>query len=332
MQALFAALFLAIFAAIPAHASVADAAEAYRRGATLERSGDYEAALVEYQAALAHEPNYFYAYRQIGNCQVRLRQPQRALEAYDRYLAARPGDVQMRDYADRLRASVMASGQGGTGGGGSGTPAGSAQSGGFYAGADLQAVMLSADDINALVPEGSSKGSGGMGLAYGVEGGWRHPSGFFLQGAWFTGLSKNQSWKENSDMTTTSVKESMSGFYLAPGYRQRLPIKLPISVSGLLGVGMANFSYEYNSKMESGGVTLSETKVSASGAPMLIVAQAQADYEVIPHLNLGLDLGYQSAELTKIDGSNGNLKDAKGGDAKADFKGARVGLSATWAF
>jgi tetratricopeptide (TPR) repeat protein len=330
---------LAVLGGLPiqALASLTEAEAAYRRGATLERSGDCEAALVEYQAALGHYPHYFYAHRQIGNCYIHLRQSARALEAYDRYLMARPTDTVVADYAQRLRQSLGASapspgvqGVNGGGGGGSRADAGR-QDPGFYAGLGLGLVMLGVEDINAFVPDGSTKATAPMGLAYGIEGGWRHASGFYVQGAWFSGLAKTHSWKEDSDITEVSVKQSMSGFYLAPGFRSRLPIKLPISVGGHLGVGLASLAFEHKSKTTL-GPSSSESTTSVNAGPMLVLAEARADYAVTPQLSLNLGLGYQSAELTKIEGSNGTLKNAKGGDAKADFKGMRFGAGATWSF
>jgi len=309
----------------PAHASLEEAESAYRRGAALERSADAESALVEYQGALAHYPNYFYAWRQIGNCYVRLRQMPKAIDAYNHYLAAKPTDLQVRDYADKLRkaygephASLVTA----TDTGGEGRPA-------FYAGLVLSPVFLGMDDINALVPEGSTKAGSNLGLAYGLEGGWRHPSGFYVQAGGFMGLAKNHSWKENADLTDVSVKSSMSGFYLAPGYRMRLPVSLSIIVGGHLGVGLANIAFDHTSEMKSLG-TKSSTSVNAS--PMLIVAEANAEYQVLPQLGIVAGLGYQSAELAKLDGGNGNLKNAKGEDAKLDFKGLRLNLGARWLF
>lgn len=323
--------FLVFCLAAPAPASLADAEAAYRRGAALERDGDCEGALVQYQAALGHYPHYFYAHRQMGNCYARLGQPQRALQSYDQYLAARPTDTVVADYAQRLRQHLGAPAaqplaqpvNGGV------VPGRQAQ--GFYAGLAVNPVFLGVEDINALVPDGSTKASAPMGLAYGIEAGWRHASGFYVQGGWFTGLAKNHSWKEDGDITEVSVKQSMSGFYLAPGFRSRLPIQLPISVGGHLGVGVASLAYEHKSKTTV-GFSSSESTTSVNAGPMLTVAELRADWQMTPQLGLNLGLGWQGAELNKIEGSNGPLKNAKGGDAKADFKGMRMGLGAQWSF
>lgn len=317
LRALVLILALGLGFSQPAHASLEGAEAAYRRGAALERSADYESALVEYQGALAHYPNYFYAWRQIGNCYVRLHQTDKALDAYDHYLAAKPTDLQVKDYADKLRhlapAVGAASGQ-------AFTP--------FYAGLVLHPVFLGVADINALVPDGSTKAGGSVALGYGVEGGWRHPSGAYVQAGWFSGLSKGNSWKESADTINKTVTATMSGFYVAPGYRMRLPLSWPVEVGGHLGLGLANLGFEYTTDISG----LSKTTISASQSPLLVLAELRADTKVWKELELSAGLGYQSAQMSKISTDNGDLKDQQGGNAKLDMSGLRLDLGAHWCF
>lgn len=307
-----------------AHASLADAEAAYRRGAALERSGDSEGALVEYQAALAHYPDYFYAWRQIGNCYVRLRQAPRAVDAYDHYLTAKPMDNQVREYNDRLR---RAYGSPSAAIGGTATGSGQAAAP-FYVGLALHPVFLSVADINALVPDGANKASASVAMGYGVEGGWRHSSGAYLQAGWFSGLSKGNSWKESSDLVNKTVNASMSGFYLAPGYRMKLPIRWPVNVGGHLGLGLANLGFDYTTEI----VSVQKTTVSASQSLLLVLADLRADALVWKQLELSAGLGYQSAQMPKISTDNGDLKDQQGGNAKLDMSGLRLDLGLHWDF
>jgi tetratricopeptide (TPR) repeat protein len=300
----------------PLAASVEDAASAYRRGAALERAGDNASAVVEYQASLAHDPAYFYAWRQIGNCYARERLYASAVDAYQHYLDAKPGDAAVRAYSDRLRQAAH-------------LPAPSNNE--FYAGLALHPVLLSVADFAAMVPDGSTKPSGGLGVAYGVEGGWRHSSGAYVQAGYLMGLSKRHQWKESNDTVTNTLSAGLSSFYVAPGYQMRLPLGwgVPISVGGHLGLGLAALSYEYDNEIPSAGIK-NDTAVSQSG--LFWMAQAHAEARVWRGLDLGAALGYQGAQLSEIDGSNGAIKDTQGNNAKLDMGGLLLELSAHYSF
>ena len=302
----------------PAAAFLEAAEAAYRRGVVLEKQGNYESALVEYQAALQHYPNYYYAYRQIGNCYVRLQQTPKAIEAYDQYLSAAPMDATVRDYNNRLKQAQGPSAE---------APKPGSQSGAYFVAVELTPLFLSADDINALVPDDSTKAKAPLGLAYGLEGGWKHSSGFFVKAGYFTGAAKNHSWKENSDLTSNSLQTSMSGYYIAPGFDYKLPIALPLSVGGELRLGQAQIAGKYSSDTQG-----SKSDNSFSQSVTLLQPRLKADYLLSQHLTLGASLGLNSAELGKVEVSGGTLKTQKNEDAKISYNAPLLSVGANWTF
>jgi len=321
-----------------AHASLEDAADSYRRGAAMERAGDNADALVEYQAALGHDPQYFYAWRQMGNCYVRLRQVPKAIDAYDRYLAAKPDDLAVRDYAERLRkAADPAAGTGrwtGLGSGsGSGASSGTASAPArneFFAGVLLRPVLMGTSDLAAMVPSGASGPSGSsLGLGYGLEGGWRHASGFYGVLGYYTGLNKNFSWTQNSGAETNAITSHMGGFYVGPGYRYRLPLAWPLSVEADLGIGQAQLSYAYTVSLQGQGQVSS---VSVNQAATLLVADLKAVARLWQGLDLEAGLGYQGAALGQMNGPNGTIQDAQGNNAKLDDSGLDATVAVEYGF
>lgn len=303
----------------PAEAFLEGAEAAYRRGVVLEKQGNYTAALVEYQAALQHYPNYYYAYRQIGNCYVRLQQTPKAIEAYDQYLSAAPMDATVRDYNARLK-QLQAPGA-------ATAKPGPQNNGAYFVAVELTPLFLSADDTNALVPDGSTKAKAPLGLAYGVEGGWKHSSGFFVKAGFFTGASKSHTWKESSDLITNTMQSSLSGYYIAPGYDYKLPIGLPISVGGELQLGQAQISGKYSTE-----VAGSKTDNGFGQTVTLLQPRLKADYLLSEHLNLGASLGLNNAELGKVAIDGGNLKTQKNEDAKVSYNAPLLSVGASWTF
>jgi hypothetical protein len=89
-------------------ADMAGAQAAYKRGMDKDKLKDYQGAMSEYQAALAAEPRYAYAWRQIGNDRYYLGDKAGALEAYDKYLAVVKNDPRTQAFADRLRSQLGA--------------------------------------------------------------------------------------------------------------------------------------------------------------------------------------------------------------------------------
>jgi tetratricopeptide (TPR) repeat protein len=314
-------LLTALSLARPVLADLAGAEAAYRRGVLLEKQGNDRDALVEYQDALQHYSTYYYAYRQIGNCEVRLGQRAKAVEAYEQYLAADPMDANVRDYTARLKKSLSPSP--------ATAPAQEAESQqGYFASVELSPLFLSAGDVNALVPDGSTKASAPVAMSYGIEGGWRHASGLFIKAGFFSGAAKAYSWKQDSDTTTMTIQSSLSAFYVAPGYRYQLPLSLPIAISAELRLGQAQVSGTYTSDFS--GVSKSQN--SFSTGVTLLQPRLQADYLLMPHLSAQLSLGFNSADLSPVSIANGNLKTTTGDDAKISYDAPLLSAGLSWAF
>ena len=104
----WALVLVLTFLALPLHADLESAKAAYQRGAQLEQAKQYNAAITEYQSALAAEPRYAYAWKQIGNCRYYLGDKAGALQAYDEYLAVVKTDAKTQAFTDRLRAEAPA--------------------------------------------------------------------------------------------------------------------------------------------------------------------------------------------------------------------------------
>jgi hypothetical protein len=104
-------LFAAFFVPVRSFAGLTEAKEAYSRGIVQERARHYEVALAEYQACVAEEPGYYWAYKQIGNCDYYLGRKQEALTAYQRYLDQNPADSAVRNFADKLKLELDAAGK-----------------------------------------------------------------------------------------------------------------------------------------------------------------------------------------------------------------------------
>src|SRR5947209_1237977 len=100
------AVFVFFNVLIPARADFERAQAAYLRGMQKEKKLDYQAAEAEYRSSLAADPRYYWAYKRIAACRYSLGDKAGALQDYDRYVAANPIDLEARQYAASLRASL----------------------------------------------------------------------------------------------------------------------------------------------------------------------------------------------------------------------------------
>ena len=84
-------------------------AEAWnQRAIVLYLSGDFEGSLRDVNRTVALEPNHFGAYAGMGQCYIRLDEPERALEAFETALDIHPWLANIRQQIDMLRAYVNA--------------------------------------------------------------------------------------------------------------------------------------------------------------------------------------------------------------------------------
>ena len=86
-----------------------DFAEAWNQRAIVRYlGGDFEGSLRDVNRTVALEPNHFGAYSGMGQCYIRLDQPERALEAFETALDIHPWLANVRQQIDMLRAYVNA--------------------------------------------------------------------------------------------------------------------------------------------------------------------------------------------------------------------------------
>ena len=84
-----------------------DFAEAWnQRAIVLYVIGDFEGSLRDVNRTVALEPNHFGAYSGMGQCYIRLDQPEQALEAFETALDIHPWLANIRQQIDMLRAYV----------------------------------------------------------------------------------------------------------------------------------------------------------------------------------------------------------------------------------
>ncbi|MEM7467401.1 MAG: tetratricopeptide repeat protein [Pseudomonadota bacterium] len=84
-----------------------DFAEAWnQRAIVLYLTGDFEGSLNDVNRTVALEPNHFGAYSGMGQCYIRLDEPERALEAFETALEIHPWLGNVRQQIQMLRAYV----------------------------------------------------------------------------------------------------------------------------------------------------------------------------------------------------------------------------------
>ncbi|MGR8949382.1 MAG: tetratricopeptide repeat protein [Gammaproteobacteria bacterium] len=84
-----------------------DFAEAWnQRAIVLYMTGDFEGSLRDVNRTVALEPNHFGAYSGMGQCLIRLDQPEAALEAFETALEIHPWLGNIKQQIDMLRAYV----------------------------------------------------------------------------------------------------------------------------------------------------------------------------------------------------------------------------------
>jgi tetratricopeptide (TPR) repeat protein len=99
------------FLALVPQARADTAAQAYARGASLEKARQYARAGAEYKTALKLDTRYAWAWRGLGDCYYGLGYRTQAIQSWDRYLAAFPSDAGMKKFVDGLRGSAPSGSQ-----------------------------------------------------------------------------------------------------------------------------------------------------------------------------------------------------------------------------
>jgi hypothetical protein len=101
---LFALLVALCPAANGIGADNANAKEAYMRGIQLETVKDYTGAIQAYEESLKADPDYAWAWRELGNCHFYLNERSEALDCYQQYLKVKPDDSKVAGLAKALQA------------------------------------------------------------------------------------------------------------------------------------------------------------------------------------------------------------------------------------
>lgn len=292
---------------------------AYLRGLQKEKKHDYSAALSEYQASLAAEPRYFWAYKRSAACRYRLGDKSAALKDYETYLAANPIDAEAGQYAAGLKAALARERSGVAS-----PPAPRVLPVRFWglglsAGYDTYAMA----DFNATVPTGPSYSGGtiGGGLHAGLDVRCRlHPN-------WAAGFSLNY-LTASSTLNTSSPASNITDNINFPclTYGPLIEFILPSS-HGL----------EWQAGLECDLMSLSMASDSASGTVYSALGLGTRvfgglEWFFADTFSLNAGLGWRLATLSPVSASNGGgtttLRNRDGSNLKLDYSGlcSSIGL------
>lgn len=213
--------FLMALASVSAHADTAAAAADYKQAQQFQAAKQWGAAVKAYQAALAAEPRYIWAYKGLGTTYYLAGDKKGALTYYDRYLQSNPSDTATKAFADKLRASLggaaPAAASPAAPAAAVQTSAGKSPIQGISFGLGLEGLLAGADDLN----EGNSSGGkaftgtfafgADLGLDYGFA------NGFVVGGKFGYGPNRSHSLDTGFGTVTANVNNLLLG--LSPGYR-----------------------------------------------------------------------------------------------------------------
>jgi hypothetical protein len=325
-------------------ADVAAARAAFGRGQALEKAKNYPAAIQEYRAALAAEPRFAWAYKQLGNCYYYSGDKAQALRNYDAYLRVVKNDPNTQAFADRLRTQVP----GGEAPEAAAATVAAAKGAGktWRIAPTLGYHMLSFKDWNDLVkpanaptdpnttyPTVSSGLSLGVGFGYAL--GTALELGLDLDYYMVGTQSKSKSTFFEST-TDYNFNLLWAGPQLSYAFARVAGGKLAFDAGLGLGFGILMGGSSGKSKS---GTSESTSKATYSGSGVGFKARVGADWDFSPGFGLGLDLGYRILSVPKVEysstftpstgsptTSSGTFKKAANEDLALDYSGLDMKL------
>jgi len=291
---LLMSLVLALAPAFAAATAADDAKAAYMRGAAKEKAQDYQGAIAEYEAALKAYPGYFYANKQIGNCDYRLGKASEAIEQYDIYLAKAPNDAATKNFANALRAKqgaapspkkeAAAKGDGEMGL----NPA-------FYLGFGFGMISNDGSDL--------TKGSTGASVALGLN----FLEELHLGYQWPSGLAVEGGYQNFNRLATVTYGSSSGGggiayvigdttFFVEPLYRFQASRR--ITLDGGLQLGYTSASLTCASAGGSSSGSASTSALALSGSGVTFMPEGRVNFMLGRRVGLHLGAGYRIATIT----------------------------------
>ena len=292
--------FLIALASVSVHADTAAAAADYKQAQQFQAAKQWGAAVKAYQAALAAEPRYIWAYKGLGTTYYLAGDKKGALTYYDRYLQSNPSDAATKAFADKLRASLGAAPAAAAP-----VPAAAASSysgksplAGLSFGLGLDGLLASADDINQLLgsnPPQTFQSSFGFGADLGVDYGFAN--GFVIGGKFAYGPNRSHALTY-SDGSSDTVAINNLMIAVSPGYRiamgEKSWIDLRVDLGYLIVTGTETVAYN--------GFSQAYTFTSSGYA---VIPQVAYVYKINSNFGLSGGLGYMISSASPVNDDKG---------------------------
>jgi hypothetical protein len=293
--------FLMALATASVHADTAAAAADYKQAQQFQTAKQWGAAVKAYQAALAAEPRYIWAYKGLGTTYYLAGDKKGALVYYDRYLQSNPSDTATQAFADKLRASLGA-------GAAPAAPAPAAAAGAAYAekspiaglsfGLGLDGLLASADDINQLLGSGATQtfqSSFGFGADLAADYGFAN--GFVIGGKFAYGPNRSHALTY-SDGSSDTIAINNLMLAISPGYRMAMGgqswIDLRLDLGYLMVTGTETYAYN--------GSSQSYTFTSSGYA---VIPQVAYAHKIGSNFGISGGLGYMISSASPVNDDKG---------------------------
>jgi hypothetical protein len=258
--------------------------QVYKNGLALERTKRYSEAVKAFEEAIAINPRYAWAYRDLGTCYYYLGDMESARHAYAQYLALNPRDTQTKAFVAYLERKQPLNSDA------------HVPSTGIFVGLGLGGLNNSNSDIKNFLANGSSADVscapnslnwlGELRAGYQTHSGWNIYGKLGL-GPW---RDSNISWSSApADQSSLDLFEWSLG--LGGGYRWLFG-RHSLGVNADFGPSFLSGSYSINGN-EAGGFNINSWAMAY---------ELFGNYEirVSPHLGLGVDLGYRLARFDSL--------------------------------